>query len=301
MMISTEIALNQMAFRGQFIEELIRTERPDLLDLFFTYQNEARASRELLQNSLSGLDTGAEILEIGGGILALAIQLASEGFKVTTVEPIGSGFAGINYILELYTGLAKNENIAFDLLQSPIEVCEFEGKFDFIFAINVMEHLTDPYLVLNQMIKSLKDTGRYRFVCPNYDFPYEPHFAKWLWRRRGKSFILEPSRAHVLRLSLNENRSLFNSLNFITLQKVVFFAELNLIQLQVNKHAFSNLLSRALKDTVLMDRHVRVVFFLKLIAVLKLNKLAIFWPALFQPVMDLEASSRENPNSRSHE
>ena len=300
-MLSTELALNEMAIRGQLIEELIRTERPDLLNLFFTYQNEARASRELLENSLSGLGVDAEILEVGGGILALAIQLASEGFKVTTVEPIGGGFAGISYIMELYSELAKNENISFDLLQSPIEVCEFDGKFDFIFAINVMEHLADPYLVLNQMIKILKDTGRYRFVCPNYNFPYEPHFAKWLWRRRGKSFILEPSRANSLRLSLNEQRSLFNSLNFITLQKVVVFAELNQIQLQVNKHAFSNLLSRALKDSVLMGRHARLVFFLKLIAVIKLNKLAIFLPALYQPVMDLEASSRGNPSSRSHE
>lgn len=133
---------------------------PDLFALFFTYQNEARASRKLLENSLIGLGIDAEILEVAGGILALAIQLPSEGFKVTTVEPIGGGFAGISYIMELYSELARNENISLDLLQSPIEVCEFEGKFDFILAINIMEHLVDLYLVLNQIVKSLKDTSR---------------------------------------------------------------------------------------------------------------------------------------------
>jgi len=66
-MSSLKIAEEAMILRGKIAEGLITSERPELLDLFLTYQNEAVAARRFLENSLIELDTGAEILEIGGG------------------------------------------------------------------------------------------------------------------------------------------------------------------------------------------------------------------------------------------
>jgi hypothetical protein len=40
-----------------------------------------------------------------------------------------------------------------------------------------MEHVDDVALVLQRVWAALCPGASYRFVCPNYTFPYEPHFA----------------------------------------------------------------------------------------------------------------------------
>ena len=74
--------------------------------------------------------------------------------------------------------IAKEEGLDLNLIQAPIEECSFHDNFDFIFSVNVMKHLNDPYSVLLQMEETLKPGGTYRFFCPNYAFPHEPHFGK---------------------------------------------------------------------------------------------------------------------------
>lgn len=66
-----EKAQAKMIYRGKFAQNLITESRPDLLPLFFTYQNEASEARKFLNKRLTELENGARILEIGGGILAL--------------------------------------------------------------------------------------------------------------------------------------------------------------------------------------------------------------------------------------
>lgn len=61
-----ETALADMARRGKNAESIIALERPHLINLFLTYQNEAMAARKFLDNSLIKLEPGAEILEVGG-------------------------------------------------------------------------------------------------------------------------------------------------------------------------------------------------------------------------------------------
>ena len=75
-----------------------------------------------------------------GGILALAAQLASEGFTVTTVEPVSEGFTGIEYIMNVFSEFAQSETLKFSLIEILIEDYEYDREFDFIFSINVMEH-----------------------------------------------------------------------------------------------------------------------------------------------------------------
>ena len=65
-MVSLESAEEAMVRRGRIAEGLIVLERPDLIDLFLTYQNEAIAARKFLQSSLIELNPEAEILEVGG-------------------------------------------------------------------------------------------------------------------------------------------------------------------------------------------------------------------------------------------
>ena len=42
--------------------------------------------------------------------------------------------------------------------------------------MNVMEHVEDPALAVDRLTAMLVPGASYRFLCPNYLFPYEPHF-----------------------------------------------------------------------------------------------------------------------------
>ena len=286
-MVSIESAEKAMATRAKKAEGLILLERPELIELFVTYQNEALAARKFLNSSLSDLEPGTEILEVGGGILALAIQLASEGFRLTTVEPVGEGFNDISYIMSVFSQIARSENVIFKLIESPIEDCAFDHKFDFIFSVNVMEHLKDPYTVLLQMSKALKLGGKYRFFCPNYDFPYEPHFGKILWTRKKGSFSLGFDRTRKSELKNVDSVGLYNSLNFITVARLKSFSRETNLLLKFNSQAFYLLLQRSMSDPGLRARHknfVPVVVFLSKIKFIGLSKLI---PTRIQPVMDV--------------
>jgi 2-polyprenyl-3-methyl-5-hydroxy-6-metoxy-1,4-benzoquinol methylase len=289
-MVTLGIAQNEMKRRGQIAEALIAAEQPELLDLYLTYQNEAIAARKFLDSSLGELTADAKILEVGGGILALAVQLASEGFTVTTVEPVGAGFGGIPFIMEIFTKIARNESLDFHLITSPIEDCKFVHKFDFVFSINVMEHLKNPYSVLIQLVDVLNNSGKYRFFCPNYDFPYEPHFGKWLYFRKNNAFYLQESRARSLIVADEEVLGLYRSLNFITLKSLTKFSHLNRVQIKSNRKAFHNLLERVIYDQKLSKRHRALAMFVRLLRTFKMHYIAKLIPTNYQPIMDIEAS-----------
>ena len=297
-MVGLEVAQKEMVRRGKIAESLIALERPELINLFLTYQNEAVFARKLIHNSLIELDSGAEILEVGGGILALAVQLASEGYKVTTVEPVGEGFSDISFIMKIFSEIASNENLTLELIESPIEVCIFDHKFDFIFSINVMEHLKDPYQVVRQMVEALKLTGKYRFFCPNYDFPYEPHFGKWLWRRRENSFYLEELRAIGLNLDSIGQKELYESLHFITLRKLKLFSRENQIHVVPNKLALSNLIDRALYDSNLKGRHRSLTIILRILHVSGMVRIAPYVNPNFQPIIDVTVVPQNKTNPK---
>lgn len=285
-----ELAKYEMARRGKIVEDLILAESPNLLTLFYTYQNEAIEARKLLESSLAQLEDGSEILEVGGGILALAIQLASEGYRVTTVEPVGEGFSGISNIIDKFLQVMKDENLKIKLLTLPIEECKFENRFNFIFSINVMEHLKDPYLVLGQLVENLKENSKYRFFCPNYDFPYEPHFGKLLYARENKSFYLQAGRANSSTLPAQEISGLFKSLNFVTVRKIISFAKKNNIALKMKTDTSYELLLRSMSDRELAKRHPLLSLLVKFIFIFKLHYISKVIPVKFQPIMDIEAS-----------
>lgn len=289
---SLERAMEEMARRGSVAKSIIEFERPELLELFETYQNEAVNARKYLDPSLLELSEGAEILEVGGGILALAVQLACEGYKITTVEPVGDGFNGITFMMKVYLDISLKEDINIHLIESPIEdFCD--GKsFDFIFSINVMEHLKDPYLVLLKLTKMLKKGHKYRFTCPNYDFPYEPHFSKWIFGRRNNAFFLGESRASSKIIDEQEVLGLYKSLNFITLNQLRQFSNTNNISIKPNSRAFFNLLFRAMHDEELRKRHPRLATVVKIAFLLRFHIIVFLVPVRWQPIMDIEASSK---------
>lgn len=283
-----------MIRRGLIVEDLIRTENPELLDIFMTYQNEAIEARKFIHGSLSKLKPGDEILEVGGGIQALAIQLESEGFKITSVEPASESFNSIKPILKLFSEMPENAK-NYDLRQEPIEECEFGKTFDFIFSINVMEHLVDPYSVILQLVEYLNHNGSYRFFCPNYDFPYEPHFSKWLWHRKNNAFFLTSSRAQNLRLRSEDQIELYNSINFITVNKIRKFCNSQNLVAFVDNKALFRLMLRSLTDVGLRYRHLHLVKLVESLNSIGVLALAKFIPSRFQPIMDITITKNTSP------
>jgi 2-polyprenyl-3-methyl-5-hydroxy-6-metoxy-1,4-benzoquinol methylase len=191
----------------------------------------------------------------------------------------------------MYLRIAEQENIKFNFIDSPIENSEFQNKFDFIFSINVMEHLKDPFSVVIHLLKYLKNAGKIRFFCPNYDFPYEPHFQRWLFTRRNKAFYLSISRAKSKLIDASEWANVHCSLNFLTLSKLEnFFSESN-IQYTYNKNALRDLLQRGIDDAELRNRHKLITYCVKFVVKFRMIGLINLIPKKFWPVIDIEIYS----------
>lgn len=286
-MASLEIARSEMIRRGFLVEKIIREHKPELLDLFFIYQNEALASRAFLEESLAALQPAANLLEVGGGILALAAQLSSEGYEVTTVEPAGEGFGRIEFIMGAFAEVAKAEGLVFTFINLPIEDCVFRSQFDFIFSINVMEHLADPYNVAHNLCNYLTPDASYRFFCPNYDFPYEPHFGKLLFTRKNGAFFLPKSRSFSKLISPTEASGVYSTINFISMRKFLLFATSQSISVNSNRAATENLVKRASVDSELRKRHPALSKLAALIINFKFYAILRLVPVKLQPVMDV--------------
>src|SRR5262249_7467075 len=63
------------------------------------------------------------------------------------------------------------------VLPLPVEDLQDDGRYDLAFSVNVMEHVADIAVALRKVTRALKPHAAYVFTCPNYRFPYEPHFG----------------------------------------------------------------------------------------------------------------------------
>jgi 2-polyprenyl-3-methyl-5-hydroxy-6-metoxy-1,4-benzoquinol methylase len=285
---------DSMNRRSDFFRQVISENRPDLLRLFETYHHEALAARKFLDSDLQNLDPESKILEVGGGIMLLASQLATEGYQVTSVEPVGMGFSDIEYLKGIVIEKGQADGISLTTDQRRIEEFSSDNVFEYIFSINVMEHLINPYHTLSELMKFLGPSGIYRFFCPNYDFPYEPHFSKWMFKRKNKSFHLSKAAVMNSKIDLTDSEGLYDSLNFITAAKLKKNLTDGNIELNFNKDAFKNIIERSLNDVGLGDRHPRLVKLVKFAKNLGIVKVAEKFPVKFQPVLDVTASRSTN-------
>jgi 2-polyprenyl-3-methyl-5-hydroxy-6-metoxy-1,4-benzoquinol methylase len=287
-MTNLEKTISEMKNRFSKVEVIVRRNCPELEKEFETYCNEALMARRELERSLERLNSGASILEIGGGILALSYQLSREGFRVSSVEPVGTGFSPIEKLMKCFEEQAMEEGLGIRLFRTGIEEISYDEKYDFVFSINVMEHLKDPYQVIKDIPKLLKTDACYRFICPNYDFPYEPHFSKLLFYRRKGAFFLPENRAMKMDGKYSDSAGLYASLNFITLREVRRTARSAGLRLTLNRQATLNLFRRAIDDPILRRRHRFLSQLVTILSFFHLDKFMTFVPANLQPVIDIQ-------------
>src|SRR5436309_727891 len=141
------------------------------------------------------------------------------GFAVTALEPVGEGFAHFQPLHTIVLDYATERGFAPLHLTYSAEQLDLAGIFDFAFSVNVMEHVRDFPLVLERVYAALRPGADYRFVCPNYAFPYEPHynlptlFSKALTEKLMLQWIMK----HTKGL---DPAGTWNSLNWISVAKV---------------------------------------------------------------------------------
>lgn len=273
-----------------FIDEIrteIQSHHPALISLFETYAAEAMFGREMIDADLQQLSVSASILEIGAGALILSCQLLREGYNVTALEPIGEGFSHFKTLQDVVLSMVARSRLTLNIISAPAERLNATSVFDYAFSINVMEHVNDEKMVIENVLDALKVGAKYRFICPNYTFPYEPHFniptffSKGLTERIFKNKIT----THQV---LSDPWGTWQSLNWISVSKVkrIIHQSKN-TKISFNRSLLKKMIERALVDKQFsMRRSTWMTKVIRGIIYLNLHELCRLIPASLQPVMD---------------
>jgi len=260
---------------------------PDLLPLFNTYAGEARFGASIIAPDLHRLSSGSRILEIGAGILLLSCHLQREGYAMTAVEPVGRGFSHFDRLRQMVIDYAGERGFAPALFKIPAEDLEFVSEFDYAFSINVMEHVKDVAVVLRRVLTAVRPGGRHRFLCPNYLFPYEPHFniptlfSKSLTERLLGQYIRSSQ-------SVVDPEGTWTSLNWISVFQVrnICCKELG-VEPVFDRSVFYRFIQRALHDKDFRHRRSPMILsILQPLDRLGMTRLLLRIPVACQPAMD---------------
>ena len=197
----------------------VEAANPALVPLSKTFAQEARIARRWLSPRLERIPREGRILEVGAGLLLLSCLLQKEGFRVTALEPIGPGFSMFSELQALILEYARKHGFSPEIMAIEVENLQEKERFVLAFSINVMEHVPDVSIALGRVANALVPHGEYCFICPNYWFPYEPHFNipilvnKGLTERFFRGSIFNSKR-------VTDPQGTWSSLNWISIFQV---------------------------------------------------------------------------------
>ena len=197
----------------------------------------------------------------------------------------------------LEEGMATD--LQLQILDIPVEQLDFDGCFDYAYSVNVMEHVHDVEKALSNVAKGLAAGACYRFTCPNYLFPYEPHFnIPTLFSKKLTERILGWK---IFRSeSMPDPAGTWKSLNWINVIQVGRIIqrqpELNLT---FNRSMLVAALERIATDSVFAERRSPLIRSLIILLVrLQAHKLFGLLPASLQPIMDCRIEKKSNSEIR---
>ncbi len=220
-------------------------------DQLQTYLNESLIALDLVAVHLeSGESTsGFRVLEIGSGIGFFAAFLHSHGYDVVELEPVGGGFE--------FIGAARHA-LRSDSAPTHLDIGvddldpDLHGRFDLIYSLNVLEHVPDWRHALDASYDVLAPGGTMVQSCPNYTFPYEPHFG----------VPLIPFAPQVTSRVLPEritSTGLWKSLNWVTVRGVRNWAQGRDARITFASGKLASALERLTTDADFGDRHSRAL------------------------------------------
>lgn len=269
------------------LRKRLYAQAPELMEVFETYASEAKFGRMFIDSDLKNLKAGAKVLEVGAGAMLLSCQLVREGFSVTALEPVGEGFSHFTKLRLFVTEQALLTNHAPKLMLLPAEEMNVENTFDFAFSIYVMEHVADIEMTLRKVNASLKQKAYYRFITPNYSFPYEPHFnIPTFFNKKITEKILGRKIFNDIRFP--DPRGVWASLNWISVGKLKRAAQvIRGLEINFNKNVLFNTFQRVLFDEHFSARRSPfIVRFAKIMSNSKIDSLLKFIPVQMSPIID---------------
>jgi 2-polyprenyl-3-methyl-5-hydroxy-6-metoxy-1,4-benzoquinol methylase len=170
-----------------------------------TYAAECRYGLGMITKRLP---SGGRILEVGAGSGMLSAYLRLLGHDITALEPSAAEF-GFFAEIQAAVSDALETDVPFLRIRAEELSAARHGTFQFIFSVNVLEHIPDLTGAMRGMASVLAPGGRMWHTCPNYLVPYEPHFGLPL-------IPLFPRTTSLLLPRRIAGSDVWRSLNFVT-------------------------------------------------------------------------------------
>jgi len=210
-----------------------------------TFRNEAHATLELVADRLR---PDVRLLEVGAGLCLFSLFLRREGYTITALEPALGGYSLFDTLRRLI--LELHADVSLPMLTCPAQALNpnEHGTYDLVFSNNVIEHIPDWQGALSAMLGVLSDDGCMLHTCPNYSFPYEPHYGVPVLRRL-------PGLSKRLFLPASADAEIWDSLNFIAHRQVRGFARRQGCSVDFESGLIYKALARMQSDPVFRERH----------------------------------------------
>ena len=273
----------------------------DELSRLRLYINEANFFAKVFSKDI--YKKNMSIYEIGSGIGLLARIFASRGNLVVATEPDNAGFGlmgKLNSVIgksfELsdvnLTAVLKDNPDFYSLTAQDLFV-ELKNKatyFDFIYCANVVEHVGNLVDFFSCIIPLLRPDGKFRFVCPNYAFPYEPHFG--FLTLFSKKLTYKVRKKEVLNSHIEDAILFWKDLSWPNLWKIKRDLKSLGYCFYFSKDATFDYVERSLTDEYFSQRKpllIRIVRVMKPIA----RFIIRITPVSLMPIIDCSVAKKE--------
>jgi 2-polyprenyl-6-hydroxyphenyl methylase / 3-demethylubiquinone-9 3-methyltransferase len=126
-----------------------------------------------------GLLAGKRVLDVGCGGGILSEDLARAGATVTAVDPS-------QVTLDVARKHAASLALSIDYRSGFAEDMGFDGEFDLVFAVDVLEHVNDLRRTLDAVSRALRPGGGFGFLTHNQTLEAFTEII-WKWEYQGDS------------------------------------------------------------------------------------------------------------------
>lgn len=251
--------------------------------------NEARFGFAHIREYLKKFKDGSSVLEIGCGS-GILLTMCSEIYKKLNfdgIEPFADDFLNFSAVNDYVKSQFKPKNVVIEKIL--FEEFKPNKRYDLIYLVNVFEHLKSWEKLLVVLDDWLTDSGVCVVLCPNYSFPYEPHFMIPIIFNKKTTFKLFEN------FIINHKKSkdgigFWSGLNFVKKKDVEKFVKNNSrLLLSDRREVLEQMILRLHTDTEFKKRHKIVGFVGSIMLKLRISKMFnIDFFSRYSPYMKLE-------------